>query len=55
MFDAFTARSLKHVILDRRDFMAVAAGLVASGALPKSALALAGPYGFKQGLMTLPW
>jgi glyoxylase-like metal-dependent hydrolase (beta-lactamase superfamily II) len=35
--------------LDRRGFLAVAGGLVAAGILPKSALALAGPYAFKHG------
>jgi glyoxylase-like metal-dependent hydrolase (beta-lactamase superfamily II) len=48
MFDAFTA-DRKHVILDRRKFLVGAAGLVAAGILPKHALALAGPYSFKQG------
>jgi glyoxylase-like metal-dependent hydrolase (beta-lactamase superfamily II) len=48
MFDAFTA-DRKHVILDRRKFMAGAAGLIAAGLLPKHAMALAGPYSFKQG------
>jgi glyoxylase-like metal-dependent hydrolase (beta-lactamase superfamily II) len=35
--------------LDRRKFLAIAGGLVASGLLPARALALAGPYAFKQG------
>ena len=39
----------KHVVLDRRKFLAAAAGLIAAGVLPKNALALAGPFGFKQG------
>lgn len=39
----------KHLVLDRRKFLGVAAGLVAAGVIPKSALALAAPYAFKQG------
>ena len=39
----------KHLVLDRRKFLGVAAGLVAAGVMPKSALALAAPYSFKQG------
>ena len=35
--------------LDRRKFMAAAAGLIAAGVLPKNVMALAGPYMFKQG------
>ena len=35
--------------LDRRKFMAAAAGLIAAGILPKNVMALAGPYMFKQG------
>ncbi len=38
-----------NLILDRRKFMGVAAGLIAAGVLPKHALALAAPYTFKQG------
>ncbi len=37
------------LVLDRRRFLALAGGLVAAGLLPKSAMALAGPYAFKQG------
>jgi glyoxylase-like metal-dependent hydrolase (beta-lactamase superfamily II) len=39
----------KHLVLDRRKFLSVAAGLVAAGVIPKGALALAAPYAFKQG------
>lgn len=39
----------KHLLLDRRKFLSGAAGLIAAGVLPKNALALAGPYAFKQG------
>ncbi|HUR43042.1 MAG TPA: MBL fold metallo-hydrolase, partial [Aestuariivirga sp.] len=39
----------KFLRLDRRKFLGVAAGLIAAGVLPKSVLALAGPYSFKQG------
>jgi glyoxylase-like metal-dependent hydrolase (beta-lactamase superfamily II) len=39
----------KHLVLDRRKFLGIAAGLVAAGVIPKSALALASPYAFKQG------
>lgn len=39
----------KHLVLDRRKFLGIAAGLVAAGVIPKSALALAAPYAFKQG------
>ena len=39
----------KHLVLDRRKFLSIAAGLVAAGVIPKSALALAAPYSFKQG------
>lgn len=35
--------------LDRRKFLGIAAGLVAAGVLPASALALAGPHNFKHG------
>lgn len=38
-----------NLILDRRKFLSVAAGLIAAGVLPKHALALAAPYTFKQG------
>ena len=37
------------ITLDRRKFLAAAAGLIAAGVLPKNVLALAGPYSFKQG------
>ena len=37
------------ITLDRRKFLAAAAGLIAAGVLPRNALALAGPYAFKQG------
>ncbi len=36
--------------LDRRKFLGIAAGLVAAGVLPASALALAGPHSFKHGV-----
>jgi glyoxylase-like metal-dependent hydrolase (beta-lactamase superfamily II) len=39
----------KHLVLNRRKFLSVAAGLVAAGVVPKNALALAAPYSFKQG------
>jgi glyoxylase-like metal-dependent hydrolase (beta-lactamase superfamily II) len=39
----------KHLVLNRRKFLGVAASLVAAGVIPKSALALAAPYSFKQG------
>ena len=39
----------KHLLLDRRKFLGGAAGLIAAGVLPQNALALAGPYSFKQG------
>ncbi len=47
MFD--TALSSRHIRLDRRKFMAGAAGLIAAGVLPANVMALAGPYSFKQG------
>ena len=37
------------LVLDRRKFLGLASGLIAAGVLPKSVMALAGPYGFKQG------
>ena len=37
------------LVLDRRKFLAISGGLIAAGVLPKNALALAGPYTFKQG------
>jgi glyoxylase-like metal-dependent hydrolase (beta-lactamase superfamily II) len=37
------------LVLDRRKFLALAAGLAAAGLLPKDALALAGPHTLKQG------
>ena len=39
----------KHLLLDRRKFLSGAAGLIAASVLPQNALALAGPYSFKQG------
>lgn len=39
--------------LSRRKFLAAAAGLVAAGVLPKSAIALAGPHTFKHGTFDL--
>jgi glyoxylase-like metal-dependent hydrolase (beta-lactamase superfamily II) len=39
--------------LDRRKFMGAAAGLIATGVLPKSALALAGPHNFKHGIFDM--
>ena len=48
MFD-MSMNGAKHLVLDRRKFLSVAAGLVAAGVIPKSALALAAPYSFKQG------
>lgn len=47
MFD-IAMNGTKHLVLDRRKFLAVAAGLVAAGVIPKSALALAAPHSFKQ-------
>jgi len=44
-----TMNGKQHLLLDRRKFLSVAAGLVAAGVIPKSALALAAPYSFKQG------
>ena len=42
-----------HLVLNRRRFMGVAAALIAAGALPKSALALAGPQRFTHGTFDL--
>ncbi|MGB3141066.1 MAG: MBL fold metallo-hydrolase, partial [Aestuariivirga sp.] len=39
----------KHLVLNRRKFLGVAAGLVAAGVIPRNALGLAAPYSFKQG------
>ncbi len=39
----------KSLVFDRRKFLGMAAGLIASGVLPKNVLALAAPYSFKQG------
>ena len=47
MFDA--VQSPQYIRLDRRKFLAGAAGLIAVGILPKNVFALAGPYAFKQG------
>ena len=44
-----TFKGSSNLILDRRKFLSVAAGLIAAGMLPKHVLALAGPYTFKQG------
>ena len=41
------------VTLDRRRFLTAAAALVAVGALPSRALALAGPYSFRQGTLDI--
>jgi glyoxylase-like metal-dependent hydrolase (beta-lactamase superfamily II) len=43
------ASSSPMIRLDRRKFLAAASGFVAAGILPKSVLALSGPYSFKQG------
>jgi glyoxylase-like metal-dependent hydrolase (beta-lactamase superfamily II) len=48
MFD-MSMNGTKHLVLNRRKFLSVAAGLIAAGVLPKNVLALAGPYTFKQG------
>ncbi len=48
MFSEFGSKS-GALTLNRRSFMGIAAGLVASGVLPKSVLAFAGPFTFKQG------
>jgi glyoxylase-like metal-dependent hydrolase (beta-lactamase superfamily II) len=50
MYSLSNTPSLK---LDRRKFLAVAAGLVAAGVLPNSVLALAGPHTFKHGTFDL--
>ncbi len=52
MFKAKTQND-GHLVLNRRRFMGVAAALIASGALPKSALALAGPHSFTHGAFEL--
>ncbi len=62
MFDLVPRHS---IVLDRRKFLAGAAGFVAAGLLPRQVLALAGPYSFKQGAfditvvsdgqLILPW
>ena len=44
-----TMNGSNHLVLDRRKFLGGAAGLIAAGIMPKSALALAAPYAFKQG------
>jgi glyoxylase-like metal-dependent hydrolase (beta-lactamase superfamily II) len=51
----FNTRTLNsgHLVLNRRRFMGVAAALIAAGALPKSALALAGPQRFTHGAFDL--
>ena len=48
MFD-MSMNGSKHLVLNRRKFLGVAAGLIAAGVLPKHVMALAGPYSFKQG------
>jgi glyoxylase-like metal-dependent hydrolase (beta-lactamase superfamily II) len=48
MFEA-QIKGRQNLILDRRKFLGLASGLIAAGVLPKSVLALAGPYTFKQG------
>lgn len=44
-----TLNGSQTLVLDRRKFLGIAAGLIAAGVLPKNVLALAGPYAFKQG------
>jgi glyoxylase-like metal-dependent hydrolase (beta-lactamase superfamily II) len=39
------------ITVDRRKFLAGAGALIAAGLLPRNALALAGPYSFKQGAL----
>ena len=48
MFD-IAMNGAKHLVLDRRKFLGVAAGLVAAGVIPKSALALAAPLFLQAG------
>jgi glyoxylase-like metal-dependent hydrolase (beta-lactamase superfamily II) len=40
-------------VVDRRKFLAGAAGFIAAGLLPERVLALAGPYSFKQGALEI--
>ena len=47
MFDMITRTS--SLVVDRRKFLAGAAGFIAVGLLPKEVLALAAPYSFKHG------
>lgn len=51
----FTIKTMNdgHLVLNRRRFMGVAAALIAAGALPKSALALAGSHRFTHGTFDL--
>lgn len=51
----FKAKTLNdgHLVLNRRRFLGVASALIAAGALPKSALALAGPHRFTHGAFDL--
>ncbi len=44
-----SANGTKNLVLDRRKFLGIAAGLIAAGVISKDALALAAPYTFKQG------
>lgn len=44
-----TMNGVKNLVLNRRKFLGAAAGLIATGVLPKNVLALAAPYTFKQG------
>ena len=63
MFDMLNRTS--NFVVDRRKFLAGAAGFIAAGLLPKNVMALAGPYSFKQGTfdvtvvsdgqLILPW
>jgi glyoxylase-like metal-dependent hydrolase (beta-lactamase superfamily II) len=62
---ARTISSTSSFTVDRRKFLAGAAGFIAAGLLPKQVLALAGPHTFRQGAfdvtivsdgqLTLPW
>ena len=54
MFD-ISMNGAKHLVLDRRKFLSVAAGLVAAGVIPKSAWPSPRPIPSSRAPMMSPW
>ena len=54
MFDV-SMNGAKHLVLDRRKFLGVAAGLVAAGVIPKTLWLLQHPIPSSRAPMMSPW